>query len=183
MEALAIPVATTCREAMDFEALYESAFPGVARFVSKMNGSFEDAKDIFQDALVIFHEKHAEEHFNIHASPEAYVLGIAKHLWLKRFKNSGRHISLDTMEAAIAIPEDYYPTVDTSTLLQMLERTGKKCLDILQAFYYEKMPLQALAQKLGFGSVHSATVQKYKCLEKVRDEVKNKSISYEDFLE
>jgi RNA polymerase sigma factor (sigma-70 family) len=183
MEALAIPVATTCREAMDFEALYESAFPGVARFVSKMNGSFEDAKDIFQDALVIFHEKYAEEDFSIQSSPEAYVLGIAKHLWLKRFKTSGRHISPDAMEAAIAIPEDYYPTVDTSTLLQMLEKTGKKCLDILQAFYYEKMPLHALAQKLGFGSVHSATVQKYKCLEKVRDEVKNKSISYEDFLE
>jgi len=177
------PVATCNVEAMDFEALYESAFPGVAHFVSKMSGSFDDAKDIFHDALVIFHEKAQQENFSMHAAPEAYILGIAKHLWLKRFKTSGRQVSLDAMEAAIAIPEDYFPSVNTSVLLQTLERTGKKCLDILQAFYYDKLSPKALAEKLGFGSVHSATVQKYKCLEKVRDEVKQKSISYEDFFE
>lgn len=176
-------VQATPHAARNFEALYEIAFPGVAAFVSKMNGSFDDAKDIFHDALVIFHEKVQDENFTIHVAAEAYVLGIARHLWLKKFKKSSRHISLDAVEASIAIPENYFPSINDITLLSVLERTGKKCLDILQAFYYEKMPLKNLAQALGFSSVHSATVQKFKCLEKVRDTVKEKSISYEDFFE
>ncbi|MBL0743302.1 RNA polymerase sigma factor [Chryseolinea lacunae] len=183
METLEMSIQETLPTARDFETLYEMAFPGVAAFVSKMNGTFDDAKDIFHDALVIFHEKEQSENFTINVPAEAYVLGIAKHLWLKKFKKTSRHIPLDSMEANIAIPEDYFPSVNDLTLLAVLERTGKKCLDILQAFYYEKMSLKNLAQALGFSSVHSATVQKYKCLEKVRDTVKEKSISYEDFFE
>ncbi len=36
--------------------LYQQAFPLVAKFVRNRNGSFEEAKDIFQDALVIYYE-------------------------------------------------------------------------------------------------------------------------------
>ncbi|HTF06071.1 MAG TPA: hypothetical protein VK826_18705, partial [Bacteroidia bacterium] len=64
-----------------FAELYERAFPAVALFVRKMNGSFEEAKDIFHDALVIFYEKQQEKTFVLRTSPEAYLMGIAKHLW------------------------------------------------------------------------------------------------------
>ena len=43
---------------------------------------------------------------------------------------------------------------------------------MLQAVYYFKYSMQELAEEFGFRSVRSATVQKYKCLEKVRNEVK-----------
>ena len=33
-----------------FISLYKKAFPLVARYVSKMGGSFDEAKDVFQDA-------------------------------------------------------------------------------------------------------------------------------------
>ncbi len=46
-----------------FRETYERAFPVVARFVSKMNGSFQDAKDIFHDAMIIFFEKTAARTF------------------------------------------------------------------------------------------------------------------------
>jgi len=54
---------------------------------------------------------------------------------------------------------------------------------LLRAFYYDKLSMSKIANRFGFSSERSATVQKYKCLEKVRDLVKEKSLSYEDFLE
>jgi hypothetical protein len=36
---------------------------------------------------------------------------------------------------------------------------------------------------MGFANEHSASAQKYKCLEKVREIVKQKSLTYEDFVE
>jgi hypothetical protein len=56
-------------------------------------------------------------------------------------------------------------------------------MELLQAFYYDKLPMNTIAGLFGFGGERSATVQKYKCLEKVRDIVKDKSLTYEDFLE
>lgn len=161
------------------EELYEAAFPPVARFVSRMGGSFEDARDIFHDALVIFYEKEN----TVHTSAQAYLLGIAKHLWLRKHHRDRKFISLDTQEKSMTIPGDYFPSADTQSLLTLLQSAGKKCLDLLRAFYEEKRPVKHIADSFGYTSEHSASVQKYKCLEKLRDTVKSQSVNYEDFLE
>src|SRR5688572_4566792 len=165
-----------------FGELYESAFPNFARFAARMNASFADTKDIFHDALVLFYEKSLDPDFTLRSTPEAYILGIAKHLWIKKFNHDRHKISLDSLESQIRIPADYFPTVNEIHLLKFLESSGKKCLNLLRKFYYEKMSLMDIAAALGYRSVRSATVQKYKCIEKMRDAIKSNSAHYEDFL-
>ncbi len=63
-----------------FKNLYESSFPKIARYIKNSGGSFEDAKDIFQDAIIIYYVKRQENNFHIRISEEAYVFGISKHL-------------------------------------------------------------------------------------------------------
>ena len=167
-----------------FEELYEQAFPLVAKFVSKLNGSFQDAKDIFHDALIIFYEKQITNSIAIQVAEEVYILGIAKHLWLRKFKQTHGEVSLDQLEQDISIPEDYFQeSKENNRLLSLLQLSGRKCLELLRAFYYDKLALAAVVNIFGYQNVRSATVQKYKCLEKVREKVKEKSISYEDLLE
>jgi DNA-directed RNA polymerase specialized sigma24 family protein len=162
--------------------LYEATFPLVARFVAKMGGSFPDAKDIFHDALLIFYEKSRNEQVALALSAEGYILGIAKHLWLRKFRQDKGRFSFDAGEMNIAIPPDNIPEAD-SRLLALLQLSGRKCLELLRAFYYDKLALPDIARAFGYQTVRSAAVQKYKCLEKVRDKVKEKAISYEDLLE
>jgi len=166
-----------------FEELYETTFPAVAKFVSKMNGSFEDAKDIFQDALVIYYEKNQQPRFNLTISAEAYILGIAKHLWFRKFNRDHKNISLDESASSFFSDADETIKINNHKLLQLIESTGKKCLDLLRAFYYEKLPMRNIAQTFNYSSEHSATVQKYKCIEKIRTTIKTKSVSHEDFTE
>ena len=180
MEVMKLPAKKT---ADLFTELYEKSFPAVASFVSKMNGTLEDAKDIFHDALVIYHEKLADPGFVIAISQEAYIVGIAKHLWLRKFKKDRQNISLDRYESVISIPEDYFPSLNTTRLLRFLEITGRKCLELLTAFYYERLSARDMLQRFGYGTEHSASVQKYKCIEKAREAMKKKSIMYEDFLD
>jgi DNA-directed RNA polymerase specialized sigma24 family protein len=165
------------------EEFYEKAFPLVAGFVSKRSGSLHDAKDIFHDALVIYAEKMEDKRFVLTTEPEAYVTGIAKHLWIKKFKKDVRAISLDEAETTIEIPSDYYPSVNSIQLLQLLEMAGKKCLELLHSFYHEKLNMDEIRNKFGYKSEHSASVQKYKCIEKIRETIKQKEISYENFFE
>ena len=159
-------------------ALYKSTFPSVARFVSKRGGSLEQAKDIFQDALVVWYEKSTESGGVPVYSERGYIFGIAKRLWYRRFAEESLSLPLEMDVEDIT---DQHPS--SSRLLNVLEDAGRKCMDLLKSFYYDKLSMAELKVQFGFSSSHSATVQKYKCLEKVRDEVKNKSISYDDFLE
>jgi DNA-directed RNA polymerase specialized sigma24 family protein len=165
----------------DMTQTYEKVFPVVAQLVHTMGGSFEDAKDIFHDALVIFMEKTSQFPVPDIRSEKAYITGIAKHLWLRKHQQDRCRISLSDMEKDITIPEDYFPTVDDKRLLHFLKLVGKKCMDLLRAFYFRRLPLKKMVNELGYSNEHSASVQKYKCLEKVRNVVKEKSLTYEHF--
>ena len=162
------------------EQLYEDVFPMVAKFVASRGGSFEDARDIFHDALVILFEKKQEENFSPDTSDDKYLTGVAKHLWLRKFKEDSNKIGLDDMERTITVPEDYFDSSD-NRLIALLELTGKKCLKLLRAFYYDNLAIPDIKEMFGFSTVHSTSVQKFKCIEKVRTTVQEKSLNYEDF--
>jgi DNA-directed RNA polymerase specialized sigma24 family protein len=162
-----------------FIALYKSTFPSVARYISKMGGSFDDAKDIFQDALVIYYEKAVTSAIAINTNEKAYLVGISKHLWLRKFKDNSHNTSLDGIDIAFNMDDDQ---PSESKLMHFLETAGKKCMELLRSFYYDQLPLVDAAKLFGFSGVRSATVQKYKCLEKVRETIKERSLTYEDFL-
>lgn len=165
-----------------FTGLYKKAFPLVAAYVSKMGGSAEEAKDVFQDALVAYYEKAAGSGFQLKQTEIAYVMGTAKYIWIKKYKDNSRftHSDLPAGETDIAGESEREPAPER--IVRFLEHAGQKCMDLLSAFYYHKKPLQDIAELFGFSGVRSATVQKYKCLEKVRNAVKEKSMTYEDFL-
>ena len=171
-------VKTVNREQLLME-LYKSAFPPLAKYVAKMGGSVDDAKDVFQDALVIYYEKAIAGNL-VAADGKAYLLGIAKHLWFKKFKEQSNTLPLDnSMEQA----DEAEQQISNNKVLQFLETAGKRCMELLSAFYYHKLPMKDAAEQFGYAGERSVTVQKYKCLEKVRDTVKEKSLSYADFIE
>jgi DNA-directed RNA polymerase specialized sigma24 family protein len=162
-----------------FLALYKKAFPGVARYIAGMGGSLEEAQDIFQDALVIYYEKVISTPVEIIVSEKSYLLGIAKNLWLQRYKASSKNQSLNDFDTE-AVP-DKQPATDK--ILHYLEKAGKKCMELLQACYYDRLPPGDIATRFGYSGTHSASVAKYKCLEKVRETVKQNSLHYADFIE
>jgi RNA polymerase sigma factor (sigma-70 family) len=162
--------------------LYKSAFPAVARYVAKLGGSFDDARDVFQDALVIYYEKAAAGKLELQKGESAYLLGIAKHLWFKKFRDGRYDISLDEFEG-FDLPDETEPQPAAEKLLHYLETAGKKCMDILSAFYYDKLPMKQIAGLFGYSGERSVTVQKHKCLEKVRDTIKQNALQYEDFID
>lgn len=173
--------------------LYKRVFPVVARDVAKRGGTFEEAKDVFHDALLIYYEKMRDQRLTLRHSEAAYIYGVARHLWTKRYKENLRHASLDQlMEGAGSKNDTGMDWTDEAPhasalsndrrLLRLLQTAGRKCMEFLTAFYYEKADMQLLARRFGFSGTRSATVQKFKCLQKVRQVVKEKSLQYEDFV-
>ncbi len=178
MDALEIKTQTRVEQ---FEQLYLSAFPSVCRFVKTMGGTLDDARDVFQDGLVVLYEKNRSDKQAILVNEKAYLLGICKHLWYQKHRQQRKLVSIENFpEAEISINGQ---TTVSSALLHYLERSGKKCMELLKAFYYDNLSMKELATRFGFSGERSATAQKYKCLEKVRNSIKEQSLKKEDFYE
>jgi RNA polymerase sigma factor (sigma-70 family) len=175
MHGTGIPHQSAQRQEL-FISLYKKAFPVVAKYISRMGGSFDEAKDVFQDALVVLYEK---SRISALDNDTAYLVGTAKNLWLKRYRQTNQNVplgDLDLFDEAIDIPSN-------NRLLRFLETAGRKCMELLKGFYYDELSLTEIADEFGYSGVRSATVQKYKCLEKVRETIKQKALVYDDFME
>jgi RNA polymerase sigma factor (sigma-70 family) len=159
-----------------FISLYKKAFPVVAKYISRMGGSFDEAKDVFQDALVALYEKSRVLAID---NETAYLVGTAKNLWLKRYRQTNQNVPL----ADIDLFDAETDTPSNNRLMRFLETAGNKCMELLKGFYYDELSLTEIADKFGYSGVRSATVQKYKCLEKVRETIKQKALVYDDFME
>lgn len=151
-------------------SLYRDSFPDFARMIRRMGGSPEEAKDAFHDALLIYMERAKAGKLNIHSSPKAYLLGTARICWLHARGKVPVSELPEGFEAAE--PEETNEAEREQHLLESLVRSGKKCMALLKAFYYDHCSMQDVADRFGFNGRRSATVQKYKCLEKVREALK-----------
>ncbi|WP_316823769.1 sigma-70 family RNA polymerase sigma factor [Pedobacter miscanthi] len=185
MTATSVQEEESTRKAL-FMKLYQEAFPLVARHVSKMGGSFEEAKDIFQDALVVYYEKVLVSGLKLKYKEKAYLFGIAKFLWIKCYKENDKQVTLNSSDFVfnekIDLADAEYEEISSPKLMNLLAHAGQKCMQLLSAFYYEKLDMETLAGRFGFSGARSATAQKFKCLEKVKETVKAKSLTYEDII-
>lgn len=163
-----------------FLQLYKKVLPIVARYIGKRGGTLEEAKDIFQDALLLYYERVLREKVVIQQSEEAYIFGIARHLWIRR---AGQRVATEPLTEQVDQATSTAERIADQYLMQSLKQAGERCMSLLKTFYYDKLTTAALAKQFGYSSERSATVQKFKCLEKVRDFIKTKALRYEDFIE
>ncbi|MBF9223487.1 RNA polymerase sigma factor [Hymenobacter ruricola] len=154
--------------------LYRQTFPAVRRHVSRHGGSAEDAQDIFHDALVILYEHAVGETLALTAAPGTYLVSIARNLWRHEQRRRARlpQDALPDDPGLLAAEAAPAPEETGFAVLDYVERLGAKCKSVLLAFYYFQQPLTQIAEANGYRSVRSATVQKFKCLERLRQAVR-----------
>lgn len=166
-----------------FTDYYLSCFPDVAVYVRKSGGTLDDAKDVFQDAIITLYEKKQKSPESLLILDEnSYLSGIARKIWLKKVNRENK-INLLSLSETHAEPQTEKESKVSDNIFQFVEQTGKKCLELLKGFYYDKLSMKDIAKKFKFSGERSATVQKHKCIEKIRDTINTNFMAKEDFYE
>ena len=137
------------------------------KYVCTNNGTSDDAKDIFQDALIILYKKVQDKDFVLTVSLKTYVLAVVKNLWLQELRRRNKMpVTIDQAEVADVIIEKEKDDELATAAFNLL---GEKCRKLLIMFYFKKKNYRELASFLGFGDERTAKNQKYRCLQKAKD--------------
>ena len=64
------------------ETIYKDNFNMVLAFILNNNGSYEEAKDIFQEAMITLYEKAKSDSFVLTCQIKTYVYSVCRRLWL-----------------------------------------------------------------------------------------------------
>lgn len=147
-------------------------YPVVEKFVLSNSGSRAEAKDLFQEALVVCCRKVSDPSFELTSSLNTYLFGICKYLWKDELRKKNKSIQSDENEwedledeASDWVEQEQKFKLAESAIAQL----GQRCKDVLEAFYIKAWSMVQIAKKMSFSSAKIAKNQKYKCLEKARE--------------
>jgi RNA polymerase sigma factor (sigma-70 family) len=143
--------------------------------VFKMNGSMEEAYDVFQDSMTILYEKAKANDLELSCKLNTYLTSIAKHIWMRKLSSKKRQsfsILHDDVDYQVAVEDDVSRFAEfeknVSKLTACFEQIGEPCNSILKAFYVQNKSMNAIAEEFGYTNPENAKTQKYKCLNRIR---------------
>lgn len=156
-------------DAKAIETIYKNNFNMVQSFVLNNNGTYDDARDIFQEAMIVLYENVKSETFVLTCQIKTYLYSICRRLWLKRLQYANRFTThVESLEETVAVEEDLEHQEKRNADFAIMERAlgslGEPCKSLLEAYYLQKKDMTDIASIFGYTNADNAKNQKYKCL-------------------
>lgn len=161
-----------CDQAMAY--LYRSYVDRIIQFVVSHQGSPEEAKDVFQDAIISLLTGIREDKFAGQSSLYTYLYAISKNLWYKRFNRSVRADAYrNTLEEGTTAAPDIYLVADDHQrqIHELLGNLKDKCREVL-LLWAQKYAMKEIASQLGYRNEQVVRNKKNLCLRELKEQVK-----------
>ena len=155
------------------EAIYKDNFNMVLAFILNNSGSYDEAKDIFQEAMITLYEKAKSDSFVLTCQIKTYVYSVCRRLWLKRLQQIGRTtFGVENYEETVIVEDDVELHERRNAEFNMMDRAlnslGEPCKSLLEAYYIQKKGMSEIALLFGYTNADNAKNQKYKCLMRLK---------------
>ena len=155
------------------ETIYKENYNMVQALIIRNNGGVDDAKDIFQEAMIVLYEKVRSGSFELNCLIKTYVFSVSRRLWLKRLQQMNRYSpEVESLQEVIPVEEEVEDHNRRNSEFQVMERAlnnlGEPCKSLLEAYYLQKNSMQEIALNFGYTNADNAKNQKYKCLMRLK---------------
>lgn len=165
------------RDTNVLDHIYENYFQQIKVFITKNSGNEEDAKDIYQDALLVIYQKVIKNTLALSCSFKTYLYSVCRLLWLKHLKESKKQKSFtEDTEAWIELDSSIVEIIDVNERYVLYQdhfnKLSYSCQKVLELFL-AGIPLKEIANILGFKSELYAKKRKHLCKEKLISSIKS----------
>ena len=157
-------------------SVYKKFYPTVMRMVLNNSGTEQEAKDVFQESILVLYHHVQKQNFILSCALQTYLYSVAKRIWLKQLhKKSGtskldeRFIEGDDFadaENEVSVYEEREQNLDR--MHESINQLGEPCQTLLTDFYIARLGMDEIAEKFGYTNADNAKNQKYKCLQRLK---------------
>lgn len=159
----------------DLERMYRTLFPMVHKLVMEQGGSPDDAKDVFQDAVVLVFEKAQKPGFHLTSKFSTFFYGICRNIWWnQRHKKSGAEITIPDDAKYITDETDDADFIEAErgrVFSRAFRQLSEECRNLLQ-LYFQKKPMEQIAAQMAYASEGYARLRKFQCKDRLTELVK-----------
>ncbi len=149
--------------------VYKRYYPLVLAYIIRNSGSESDAKDVFQESIMVVYKQVDDKDFTIREDFGAYLIGISKRIWLKQIRRVSvheRYIGQSEQETIEHHPADVEieNELELGLIRKHIVNLGEECKKVLM-WSADGIKNAKIAEKLGYKSEKVVRTKKYKCKE------------------
>jgi len=157
--------------------IYKSFYPSVRQLVVKNSGDENDAKDIFQETVLIVYEKIKNNKLTLQCSLKTFFYSVSKNLLFEQLRHKQK-VTATVFESEDMTTEEVEMDEETQTsqndylFYKHFTALSEGCQKILQLLL-NKVSAKQIAMKLGFASENYANKRKHQCKKDLMKRIKN----------
>lgn len=153
--------------------LYVTYFPMVLQLVLNNSGNEDDAKDVFQESVIVLYNKVKSGNFELNSKLKTFIYSVSRRLWLKRLNVQSRTIrNIEDFSEFIPVEDDLERHEEKDRQFRVMElalnQLGEPCKTIIEDYYLQSKSMQEICEKFGYTNADNAKTQKYKCLQRLK---------------
>ncbi len=157
----------------EIKRLYVAYFPMVLQLIINNNGTPDDAKDIYQEAIIVLYNKIKKGDFELSSKLKTFLYSVCRRLWLKRLSQMNRYGGdLKDFQDFLPVEEEVEDqderNIQFSKMQSALGMLGEPCRTIIEDFYIKNRSMQEICESFGYTNADNAKTQKYKCLQRLK---------------
>lgn len=155
------------------ETIYKQHYNMVQSLILSNSGYPDDARDIFQEAMIVLYEKVKTGSFELNCQLKTFLYSVCRRLWLKRL-NQLQKMSpeVENLGETVPVEEDLelheQRNLDFLIMEKSMKNLGEPCKSLLEAYYLQKKGMVEIAESFGYTNADNAKNQKYKCLMRLK---------------
>jgi RNA polymerase sigma factor (sigma-70 family) len=142
----------------------------ITKYIINNKGNKDDAKDVFQDAIIKVYRVIYRKDFVLRKSFETYFKSICMNTWISAVKLKNKQNSTDI------IPEDI---IDDTEMVLLYEykneqlrklirkqygKLGESCRKMLGLYFFKRKQMVEIAYRMDYKNAQIAMNKKHKCL-------------------
>ncbi len=155
--------------------IYKKSLPAVIAFVKNNNGSYEDAEEIFQDALFQLTLRLKVRNFEIKSTFEGYLFTVCKNLWRKELNNRKKKVRNDGIIELVGEEVEHSSFILEQERWELFEekiaQLSENCMQLLKE-YFNKVPYDVIVSKFNYSSENVAFQRIFKCKKRLGELIK-----------
>ena len=153
-------------------ALYQQHFPLIQQLVLRNKGSKDEAKDVFQDGIIVLYNQLLSGAFEGRSSIKTYLYAICRRLWMRKLTRTHPTEdiidNLDYVETSENVLDCLIGTEREQCVADLLQKMGSECHKLLRNFYFDKLSMKQIVAQMQITNVQVAKNKKMKCMKRLR---------------
>jgi RNA polymerase sigma factor (sigma-70 family) len=154
--------------------LYKDLFYQIRWLVIHNHGTEEEAKDIFQDALIIVHRKIKAKDLHLTCSLSTFIYSVCRYLWLKELHRRNRFTKGEPDDVIYVAEEpgdaENAEHIKQEIFLKHFNELSRDCKKILN-LHLNNVPIPEITKSMGYRNDQYTMERKYRCKNRLIEKI------------